>query len=53
MGKIILYHGSPDETVTPRFELGEEKRDVQARENMRKLIDSDRNRVTRVFSTLL
>lgn len=28
------------------------KRDVEARENMRKLIDSDRNRVTKVFSTL-
>lgn len=29
------------------------ERDVAARENMRRLIDSDRNRVTRVFSTLL
>lgn len=29
------------------------KRDIEARENMRKLIDSDRNRVTKVFSTLL
>lgn len=28
-------------------------RDTRARENMRKLIDSDRNRVTNVFSTLL
>ncbi len=28
------------------------KRDIWARENMRKLIDSDRNRVTKVFSTL-
>ncbi len=27
MGKIILYHGSPDETVTPRFGLGDEKHD--------------------------
>ena len=27
MGKIILYHGSPDETVTPKFGLGEEKHD--------------------------
>lgn len=29
------------------------KRDIEARENMRRLIDSDRNRVTKVFSTLL
>lgn len=29
------------------------KRDIEARENMLKLIDSDRNRVTKVFSTLL
>lgn len=29
------------------------KRDIWARENMRMLIDSDRNRVTKVFSTLL
>lgn len=27
MGKIILYHGSPDETVMPKFGLGEEKHD--------------------------
>lgn len=29
------------------------RRDVEARENMRRLIDSDRNHVTKVFSTLL
>lgn len=29
------------------------KRDIAARENMRKLIDSDRNQVAKVFSTLL
>mgnify|MGYP001026097121 FL=1 len=29
------------------------RRDMLARENMRKLIDSDRNRVTKVFSTLV
>ncbi len=29
------------------------RRDIEARENMRKLIDSDRNSVTNVFSTLL
>lgn len=28
-------------------------RDIEARENMRRLIDSERNRVTKVFSTLL
>ena len=27
MGKITLYHGSPDEIVTPRFGLGEDKHD--------------------------
>lgn len=38
------------------FEQFNEKyneRDITARENMRKLIDSDRNQVTKVFSTLL
>lgn len=29
------------------------KRDITARDNMRKLIDSDRNQVTKVFSTLV
>lgn len=29
------------------------ERDIEAREKMRRLIDSDRNRVTKVFSTLL
>lgn len=27
MGKITLYHGSPEETVTPKFGLGNEKHD--------------------------
>ena len=27
MGKIILYHGTPDEYVTPKFGLGEDKHD--------------------------
>ena len=27
MGKIVLYHGSPDKTVMPKFGLGEEKHD--------------------------
>lgn len=27
MGKITLYHGSPDEIVTPKFGLGDEKHD--------------------------
>lgn len=27
MGKITLYHGSPDEIVTPKFGLGNEKHD--------------------------
>lgn len=27
MGKIILYHGSPDEAVMPKFGLGEERHD--------------------------
>ena len=29
------------------------ERDITARENMRKLIDSDANKVTKVFSTLI
>lgn len=67
VGKIILYHGSPNETVMPKFEHFDalqsvvftefnekyNNRDTWARENMRKLIDSDRNRVIKVFSTLL
>lgn len=39
-----------------KFEMFHEKyneRDIAARENMRKLIESDRNKVTKVFSTLL
>ncbi len=35
------------------FNLRYNKRDEDARANMKKLIDSDENRVTRVFSTLL
>lgn len=27
MGKIILYHGSPNEKVIPKFGLGDEKHD--------------------------
>lgn len=27
MGKLILFHGSPNETVTPTFGLGNEKHD--------------------------
>ena len=27
MGKIILYHGSQNEKITPRFGLGNEKHD--------------------------
>ena len=27
MGKIILYHGSPNEKITPKFGLGDEKHD--------------------------
>lgn len=113
MGKIILFHGTPDKVVTPtygygqdqhdygrgfylteKFELAKEwavcrpndkngwvhqyelnldelkildfqeknilswlaelmkHRDVAARINMKKLIDSDANKVTDVFSTL-
>ena len=27
MGKIILYHGTPDKIVVPKYGLGEEKHD--------------------------
>lgn len=27
MGKIILYHGTPDKTVTPRYGCGNDKHD--------------------------
>lgn len=39
MTTITLFHGPPHEEV--------------ARANMRRLIDSDANKVTNVFSTLL
>ncbi|MBO6080307.1 MAG: DUF3990 domain-containing protein [Bacteroidales bacterium] len=35
------------------FNLKYNTRDITARDNMRKLIDSDRNKVTKVFSTLI
>ena len=35
------------------FNLKYNKRDITARENMRELIDSERNKVTKVFSTLI
>ena len=35
------------------FNLKYNTRDITARENMRELIDSDRNKVTKVFSTLI
>lgn len=39
----------------PYSEFNEQynQRDIEARDNMRKLVDSDANKVTKVFSTLL
>lgn len=73
MGKLILYHGTPNEIIQPVFGCGDEKhdygkgfyltenvelakefvRDILARKKMRELVDSDRNKVIRVFSTLV
>lgn len=50
----LYEHSDALQTVNfTQFNEKYNKRDVAARENMRKLIDSDRNRVTNVFSTLL
>ena len=46
----------PESLVSVNFEEFNAKyneRDITARENMRRLIDSDRNRIIKVFSTLL
>ena len=72
MGKITLYHGTPNKIVVPELafsklhelensllpvayaEFNEKynQRDIAARNNMRNLVDSDANKVTKVFSTL-
>ena len=54
MGKLILYHGTSDKLVHPTYGLNEKynQRDIAARKKMRELVDSDENRVTKVFSTL-
>ena len=49
MGKIILFHGTVDYS---EFNEKYNQRDVSARRKMRELVDSDANKVTKVFSTL-
>lgn len=43
MGEITLFHGTPEYN----------QRDVTARRKMKEFVDSDANKVTNVFSTLL
>lgn len=50
--KVDVSVGSVALSFT-QFNKKYNERDITARENMRKLIDSDRNQVTKVFSTLL
>lgn len=45
--------GGPQSVNFSQFNEKYNARDIAARENMRKLINSDRNRVIKVFSTLL
>ncbi|MBR4655872.1 MAG: hypothetical protein IKO68_04685 [Oscillospiraceae bacterium] len=49
MGIITLFHGTSDRFV---FNDKYNQRDADARKKMKALIDSDANKVTKVFSTL-
>lgn len=51
--KLFEHSDALQSVVFTEFNEKYNKRDTWARENMRKLIDSDRNRVDKVFSTLL
>ncbi len=51
--KLSEHSGALQSVEFTEFNKKYNKRDMLARENMRKLIDSDRNRVTNVFSTLV
>lgn len=50
-----LHEIEEDMISVPYSEFNEQynQRDIEARENMRKLVDSEANKVTKVFSTLL
>ncbi len=51
--KLTELHEDLQSVEFMQFNKKYNERDIAARENMRKLIDSDRNQVTKVFSTLL
>lgn len=51
--KLTEFHEELQSVDFMQFNKKYNERDIAARENMRKLIDSDRNQVTKVFSTLL
>lgn len=51
--KLSEHSGALQSVAFAEFNEKYNQRDTWARENMRKLIDSDRNHVTKVFSTLL
>lgn len=51
--KLTEIHEDLQSVDFMQFNKKYNERDIAARENMRKLIDSDRNQVTKVFSTLL
>ena len=50
-----LHEIDEDMISVPYSEFNEQynQRDIEARDNMRKLVDSEANKVTKVFSTLL
>ena len=50
-----LHEIEEDMISVPYSEFNEQynQRDIEARDNMRKLVDSEANKVTKVFSTLL
>lgn len=55
LGELALFN--PKDELPQTFEYAEfndryNQRDVSARNNMRELVDSDANKVTKVFSTL-
>lgn len=51
--KLTEFHEDLQSVDFMQFNKKYNERDIAARENMRKLIDSDCNQVTKVFSTLL
>lgn len=51
--RLIEVQGSPLVVEYAEFNNKYNQRDISARKNMKELVDSDRNKVTKVFSTLV